>query len=174
MFLVVIGKIVSVVLIADNKHLHEAQQRIGIAITDIILVINNLLHGTARTDIQSLQLNLNNGQAVNEQNDIVTLETVARVNSQLMNDLVIVFAPVFYVHQWILKRRAVLAHKRVALTQFFGSWKNIRFRDFLQQTRKLVVGQMTAVQGLELFAKIALQRITVVDVGAIDIFQVLA
>ena len=51
MLLVVIGKIVGIVLIADNKHLHEAQQRIGIAITDIILVIDNLLHGTARADI---------------------------------------------------------------------------------------------------------------------------
>ncbi len=49
---VIVSKIVGVCPVADNKHLHEAEQRIGISVADVILIVNYLLHGTTRTNIE--------------------------------------------------------------------------------------------------------------------------
>ena len=63
---VIVSKIVGVCPVADNEHLHEAEQRIGITVANIILIVNNLLHSTTRTHIKRLQLNLYNRQAINQ------------------------------------------------------------------------------------------------------------
>ena len=116
---IVIGEIVCVMLVADDEHLHKTEQRIGISITSIIFVINNLLHGATWANVQGLQLNLNNWQAVNEQNDIITLKTVSCINSQLVYNLIIVFTPIFYIHQRILERRTVFSYESITLAQPF-------------------------------------------------------
>ena len=61
MLKIVIGKIIGIRIVADNEQLHEAQQGIAISIAGIVLVIHNLLHGTAWTYIQSLQFHLYGG-----------------------------------------------------------------------------------------------------------------
>ena len=51
---VIVSKIVGVCPVADNEHLYEAEQRISISVTNIILIVNDLLHGTTRADIKCL------------------------------------------------------------------------------------------------------------------------
>lgn len=42
---VVIGEIVGAVAIADNKELEEAEQRLGVTVAGVVLVIDDLFHG---------------------------------------------------------------------------------------------------------------------------------
>lgn len=49
---VVVGKIPGIASIANDEELHEAQQRLGIAIAGVVFVVNNLLHGPARADAE--------------------------------------------------------------------------------------------------------------------------
>ena len=102
MLLVIVSKIIGIVLIADNEHLHKTQQRISVAVADIIFVVYNLLHSAARANIQSLQFNLHHRQTIDKQNNIIPLETIPSVDAQLVNHLIIVFAPIFYVYEHIL------------------------------------------------------------------------
>ncbi len=63
---VVIGKIPGIGLIADHEELNKAEQGIGIAVTGIIFIVNDLLHGTAGTDIQGFKFNLDNRYAIDQ------------------------------------------------------------------------------------------------------------
>ena len=49
---VVVGEIQGFLLVADDEQLKEAQQGLGVAIAGVILVIDDLLHGPARADVQ--------------------------------------------------------------------------------------------------------------------------
>ena len=113
---IVVSKIIGVCSVADNKHLHEAEQRIGISITYIILIVNYLLHSTTRAYIKRLQFYLNKGQSINQQYDIITMRTITGVHSQLIDDFVVILAPVLDIDQCILKRRTIFTHKRINFT----------------------------------------------------------
>jgi hypothetical protein len=94
---VVVGKIPGIASIADDEKLYEAQQRLGIAIAGIILVVNDLLHCPARAYAEGFQLDLRHRDAVDEQDDIVTMVAVVRVDAKLIDDFKRVFAPVLNV-----------------------------------------------------------------------------
>ena len=66
MLIIIIGKIVSIRLVAYDKKLHKTKQCICISITCIIFIINNLLHCPTRTYIRSLQLYLNYRNAIDQ------------------------------------------------------------------------------------------------------------
>ena len=102
MLVVVIREIVSIALVAYYKQLNKTEQWFSVAIPRIVFVIHDLLHGTPRTDIVSLQFDLYNWNTVNEQNDIVTMVTVIGIHPQLVDYLVIVFAPIFDINQRVL------------------------------------------------------------------------
>src|SRR5690625_3022792 len=89
-----VGEVPGVVAVADDKQLHEEQQRVGVAAARFIAVLDDLLHGSARGDAQRLQLDLHSRQAVDEQNYIVAMVAVIGVDTQLVDDLEVVFAPV--------------------------------------------------------------------------------
>ena len=90
------------------------KQRLGVAIAGIIFVVNNLLHGPARADAEGFQLDLHNRHAIDEQDDIVTLVAVVGIDAELVNDFKSVFAPVLYVDQSVVQRRAIIASEAVA------------------------------------------------------------
>jgi len=52
------------------------------------------LHGFARTHLQRLQLDLHQGQAIEQQDDIIALETAFGVDAQLVDHFEAVLAPV--------------------------------------------------------------------------------
>ena len=47
---VVVGEVEGGVLVADDKHLHEAQQSAREAVAGVVLVLDDLLDGAARVD----------------------------------------------------------------------------------------------------------------------------
>ena len=123
---VVVGEVVGAVAVADDEQLHEAQQRLGVAVAGVVLVFDDLLHGPARVHAQGFQLDLHAGHAVDEQDDVVAVVAVVGVDAQLVDDLEVVLAPVLDVHQRVVQRRAVVAGEGVDAAQGLGSGVDIR------------------------------------------------
>ena len=170
---VVVGEVVGVGAVADDEELQKAQQRFGVAVARVVFVINDLLHGAARVNAQRFQLNLHARHTVDEDEHVIPVVAVVGVDAQLVHHLEGVFAPVFEVDQGVVQRRAVFAGEGVDAAQGFGSGEYVGGDDVVQQAGKFAIGQVHPVQGLKLFAEVALQRGTVADVGAVFVFEAL-
>ncbi|SCZ84437.1 hypothetical protein NSMM_160027 [Nitrosomonas mobilis] len=169
---VVVGEIPGVAAVADDEQLQEAEQGFAVAVAGCVLIIDDLLHGPARADLQGFQLDLNDGNAVDEQDHIVTVMAVIGADAQLINHLEAVFAPVLEVDQRIVKRRAVITFKTVALAQMFGSGEHVWGDDRIQQAMELIAGEADAVERLELFAKVGLKLSPITDIGTVAVFEI--
>ena len=170
---VVVGEVVAAVAVTDDEQLHEAEQRLAVAIAGIALVFNDLLHGPTGIHAERLQLDLHTGHAVDEQDDVVTVVAVVSVDAQLVDHLEVVFAPVLEVHQRVVQRCAIVASEGVDAAQDPGGGVDIRGYDFIQQPGELGFRQLDAVQSLELLAEILLQCRTIPNVVAVFVLQVL-
>ena len=153
---VVVGEIPGVGAVADDEELHEAEQRLGVAVAGVVLVIDDLLHGPARADAERLQLDLHDRHAVDEQDDVVAVVAVVGVDAELVDDLEGVLAPVLDVDQGVVERRAVVAGEAVAVAEGAGGGEDVRGDDLVEQTLELAVGQLDAVERLELLAEVLL------------------
>ena len=169
---VIVGEVEGAVAIADDEELHEAEQRLGVAIAGIVLVLDDLLHGAARIDAKRLQLDLDAGDAIDQQDDIVAVVAVVRVDAKLVDDLEVVFAPVPDVDQRVVQRRPIVAGEGVDIAQGLRGGEDIRRNDLIQQAGKLGIRQADAVELLELVAEILLQCGSVRNLWAVDILQV--
>lgn len=115
-FGVVVGEIPGVGAVADDEKLDEAEQRGGVAVARIVLVIDNLLHRPTGADLQTLQLDLHQRQTVHKQNHIVAMETRLGVDAKLVYHLETVFTPIFDVDKLVVQWRPVFAFKIVDVT----------------------------------------------------------
>jgi hypothetical protein len=170
---VVVGKVIGAVAVADNEELHEAEQRLGVTVAGVVLVFDDLLHGPARVHAQGFQLDLHTGHAVDEDENVVAVVAVVGVDAQLANDLEVVLAPVFDVHQRVVQRRAVVAGEGIDAAQGLGSGVDIRGDDFIQKPGELGFGQFDAVESFELLAEVLFQCGAIADVVAKLVLQVL-
>ncbi len=137
---VVVGKVVGIAFIADNKQLHKTQQRVGVAVAGVVFVIDDLLHGTARADLEGFQLNLHHRHAVDQQNHVITVVAVIGIDAQLVDDFKVVFAPVFDVDQGVMQRCTVFTLKVITLAQGFGGGENVGGDDFVAQAGEFCIG----------------------------------
>ncbi|SFE02466.1 hypothetical protein SAMN05428977_100513 [Nitrosomonas sp. Nm166] len=169
---VIVGKVPGIAAVADDEQLQETQQGFAITVAGVALVINDLLHGPARADGKGFQLDLHHRQAVDEQNHIIAMVAVVSVDAQLVDQLEAVLAPVLDVDQGVKKGCAVITLKAVEFAQVAGGRKNIQGNDLLQQPVKLAIGEVDAVQGLEMLAEVLLQRGAVTNVLAVVVFEV--
>ncbi len=94
---VVVGEVIGAVAVADDEELHEAEQRLGVAIAGIVLVFDNLLHRLFGIHAERLQLDLHTRHAIDEEDHIIAVMAVVRVDAELVDDLKGVFAPVLDV-----------------------------------------------------------------------------
>jgi len=133
--------------------------------------VDDLLHGPAGADAEGFQFNLDDGDAVDEQDDVVAVVAVVGVDAELADDLEGVLAPVLDVDKRVVQRRAVIASKAITLAKHAGSSKNVRRDDFFQKALEFAVGQRDAVERLELLAEVFLQRSTIADVFAAFVLQ---
>ncbi len=145
------------VAVADDEELEEAEQRLGVAVAGIVLVVDDLLHRPARADAEGLQLDLHDGDAIDQQDDVVAVVAVVGVDAELVDDLEGVLAPVLDVDEGVVERRAVVAGEAVALAQGTGGGEDIRRDDLVEQALELAVGERDAVEGFELLAEVLLQ-----------------
>ena len=98
------------------------------------------------------------GHAIDEDEHIVAVVAVVRVNTKLVDDLEGVFAPVLDIDERVVQRCAVIACEGVDLADGLGSSEDIGGDDLVEQTGELGIGEADAVQGFELLAKVLLQR----------------
>ena len=104
---------------------------------------------------------------------VARMVAVVGVDAELVDDLEGVFAPVLDVDQGVVQRRTVFAGEGVDAAHGAGGGEDIGGDDFVQQAGELAIGEVNAVQGLELLAEVALQGSAVSDVGAVFVFEVL-
>src|SRR4051812_25701628 len=88
---VVVREIKSLISVADDKELNETEQRFGVTVTRIVLVFSDLLHSPTRIHAESLQLDLNTGHTIDEDEYIVAVVAVVSVDAKLPHNLEMVF-----------------------------------------------------------------------------------
>ena len=76
-----LAKVIGGITVADYEYLEEAEERPCVAVTGIVLVINDLLDRSARVDAESLQLDLDDRHTIDEQENVVPV--VASMRSWL-------------------------------------------------------------------------------------------
>jgi len=162
----VIGEVVSAVAITDDEKLNEAQKRAGVAVTGVVLVLYDLLHCPAGIDAEGLEFDLHGGHAVDQEENVVAVVAVVGVGAELARDLEAVLAPVLDVDQRVVERGAVVAGEAVYAAEYFCGTEGVGRDDLVEKTLELAVGQLDAVECLELFAEVALKRGAVSDAGA--------
>ena len=168
---VVVGKVVRAVSIADDEELKKAKKRLGVAIAGVVLVLDYLFHGPPWLDAEGFQLDLHTGDSIDQDEHIVTVVAVVRVDAKLIDDLEGVFAPILDIDQGEIERSSVIAGEAVALAQRTGGGENVRGNDFFEKPGKFAGSQSDAVQGFELCAEVLLQSRSVANVLTIFVFQ---
>ena len=97
---------------------------------------------------------------------------VVRVDAELVDDLEGVFAPVLDVDQGVVQRRAVIAGEAVdCCGGFLAAVKTSGVTISSSRRANSRIGEVDAVEGLELFPEVLLQRGAVGDVPAISYFR---
>jgi hypothetical protein len=142
---VVIGEVPGIGVVTDDEELNVAQERAGVAVAGIVLVINDLFHRPPGADAQRLELDLHDRYAVEEQDDVVTMVAVVSVDAELVDDLEVVLAPVLDVDERVVQRRAVVARKAVDRAERSSRGEHVRRDDLVEQALELIVGQLDAV-----------------------------
>ena len=158
------------VAVADDEELDEAEQRAGVAVAGVVLVFDDLLHRPAGVDAERLQLDLHDGHAVDEQDDVVAVVAVVGVDAELVDDLEGVLAPVLDVDERVVERRAVVAGEALRLRRVRAA-VDVGRDDLVEQALELAVGEGDAIQGFELLAEVCFKRGAVADVGAIFVLR---
>lgn len=154
---VVVGEVVGLGLVRDDKELHEAEQCLGITVAGVFLVIDDLLHGPAGADAEGLELDLDDGDAVDQKHYVVAMMAVVGVNAELIDNLEGVFAPVLDIDESVIERGAVVPGEAVAFAEQGRGGEDIGRDDLVQQPLELPVGEADAVQRLELLPEVLLK-----------------
>jgi hypothetical protein len=106
---VVVGEVVGAVAVGDDEELHEAEDRARVAVAGVVLVFDDLLDGAAGVDAEGFEFDLDGGDAVDEQDDVVAVVAVVGVDAELADDLEGVLAPVGDIDERVVQRGAVVA-----------------------------------------------------------------
>ncbi len=168
---IVVGEVVRAVTITDDEELQKAEQRFGVTVAGVVLIFDDLFHGPTRADAEGLELDLNHRHAVDEQNDVVTMVAVVRVDAKLVDDLEVVLAPVFDVDQRVVQWRPIVAGEGVDAAYGLGRRKDIRRDDFVQKPLEFAIRQVDVVERVELLAEVFLEGRSVANVGTVFVLQ---
>ena len=169
---VVVGEVPRVRAVADDEELDEAQECVGVSVTGVILVVDNLLHRPPGADPKRLELDLDNGDTVDQEHDVVAVMAVVRIDAELIDDFEGVLAPVLDVDEGVVKRRAVVADKRFPVPQRAGGFVDIWCDDLIEDSLELSVGEVYAVECLELLPEVRFKLGSIADVAAAYVLEV--
>ena len=169
---VVVGEVPRVREVADDEELDEAQERLGVSVTGVVLVVDDLLHRPTGADPKRLELDLDNGDAVDQEHDVVAVMAVVRIDPELIDDLKAVLAPVLDVDEGVVERRAVVADKRFPVPQRAGGFVHVWCDDLIEESLELSVGEVDAVECLELLPEVHFKLGSIADLGAVFVLEV--
>lgn len=169
---VIVREVVGLGLVADDENLQKAEQRVGVAVARVGLIGHNLFEGFTGIHGELLQLDLNNGNAVEEQHDVIAVKAVGGVDAQLPDHLERVLAPVPGVDKCEVERCAVFAFEGVRLAEVAGCEEDVGRDDLLKESVEFLICELDAVQNFEFLAEVAMQGVAVADVVAIGVLEV--
>ena len=128
---IVVREVECSIPVAHNENLKKAQDRLCIAVSSIVLVIDDLLDRAAGAYAEGLELDLNDRHAVDQQNYVITMMAVVRIYPQLTDHLKRIFAPVLYIYEGVVEWRAIIAREIVPLAQGSSCREYIRRHDLV-------------------------------------------
>lgn len=134
-----------------------------------VVVFDDLLHCPARAGAKGLDLDLDGGDAGDQEHHVVAVVAVAGVDAELVDDLEGVLALVLDVDEGAEEGRAVIAREGVDLAEGAGGGEHVGGDDLVEQTLELAIGEGDAVEGLEVPAEVGFEGGTVPSVGAANI-----
>ena len=79
---------------------------------------------------------------------------VVSVDTQLVDHLEGIFAPILNIDKRVVERRAIITGKIVAFAQGSCRHKNIRRDNFVQQALKFPISELHPIQGFELLPEV--------------------
>ena len=91
---IVVREIERPIAVADDEQLQKTHDGFCIAIPRVVLVFDDLLHGATRAYAESLQFDLNDRHPVDQENDVIAMMAVVRVDTELVDHLEGILAPV--------------------------------------------------------------------------------
>ena len=147
---VVVGEVPRVRAVADDEELDEAEKRLGVSVTGVVLVVDDLLHRPPGADPKRLQFDLNDGDAVDQEHDVVAVMAVVRIDAELIDDFEVVLAPVLDVDEGVVERRAIGADERFPVPEGACGFVHVGCDDLIEETLELAVGECDTIQGFEL------------------------
>ena len=172
-FRIVVGEVQRISTIADDEKLHEAQQRFGVAVSWIILVLDDLFHCSARANPRRFEFDLDYGDTVDQKYHIVAVMAVVRIDAKLMDNLKRVLTPVLDIDQGVVERCAVVTAERFPVSKGAGGLKHVGCDDLLKESLEFADGECYAIQGFKLFPEVRFKRGSVTDVRAIFVLEIL-
>ena len=169
---IVVGEVIGLCLVGDDEELDEAKQCLGITVSGVFFVVDDLLHGSARADTESLEFNLDGRNAVDQEHHIVALETVVSVDAELIDDLESVLAPVLNIDEGVVEWGAVVAGEAIALAEQGRGGEDVRSNDLIEEALELAISEFDAVEGLKVLPKVGFEGSAVVDVRTMGVFEI--
>jgi len=98
------------------------------------------------------------------------LEAVVGVDAELVDDLEGVFAPVLDVDEGVVERGAVVTGEAVDLAEQGRGGEDVLGDDLVKKALEFAVGELDAVEVLEVLAEVAFEGGAVADVRAVGVF----
>ena len=115
---------------------------------------------------------LNDGDAVDQEYDVVSVMAVVRIDAELIDDLELVLAPVLDVNEGVVERRAVVADERFPVPEGACGFVHVGCDDLIKESLELSVGEVDAVECLELLPEVRFKLGFVADRGAVFVLEV--
>ena len=172
--IVIVGEVHCVAAaVADDEKLHEAHQRIGVSVSPVLLVADNLFNRLHRGNAMAFKLNLHQGQAVDQNDNIVALVAVGGIDGELVHHLIVILAPVPQVHKAVVEGGAIVACEGLLLAQALGGGEYIGSDILLQELSEFVIREGDEIEPLEFLAEIAFECIQITDIAAVGVFHFL-
>ncbi len=168
---VVVGEVVGAVAVGNNEELHEAEQRAGVAVAGIVLVFDDLLDGPSWIDAQSLEFDLNGGDAVDEQDDIIPMVAVVGVDPKLADDFERVLTPVVDVDEREVERGAVIAGEAAPIAERVSGSENVGGDNLIKQALELSIGQADMIERIKFLAEVLLKGRPVTDIRTVRVLE---
>ena len=97
--------------------------------------------------------------------------TISCIYSQLVDNLIFILTPIFYVHQCIMQRSAIFTLEIIPFTQQLRGSKYIRCYYFGFQPFKFIFSQPYSIKRLKLFSEVLFKRVSVANISAIGVFE---
>ena len=96
---------------------------------------------------------------------------VVGINAELLDKLIVVFAPVLDVDESVVQRSSVVTCEGVDLAEGLRGGEDIGRDDLVKKAGELAVCEADTVQCFEFHPEVPLQPGSVADIRAVDVFQ---